>query len=100
MTQDIDRLKNRLKRRSGKPQLRGRKSKIGKSILIVVKDSKNLSKATGTFLGVDVKAVNSLSVLDLVPGAKPIRLTVFSKGAIEELAKIKSPHLELMVIKR
>lgn len=100
LTQDIDRLKNRLKRRSGKPQLRGRKSKIGKSILLVVKDSKNLSKATGTFLGVDVKAVNSLSVLDLVPGAQPIRLTVFSKGAIEELAKIQSPHLELMVIKR
>jgi len=97
LTQDIDRLKNRLKRRSGKPLLRGRKTKIGKSILIVVKNSKNLSKATGTFLGVDVKPVDSLSVLDLVPGAQPIRLTVFSKGAIEELAKIKSPHLDLMV---
>jgi large subunit ribosomal protein L4e len=100
LTQDIDRLKNRLKRRSGKPMLRGRTSKIGKSILLVVKNSKNLSKATGTFLGVDVKQVNSLSVLDLVPGAQPIRLTVFSKGAIEELAKIKSPHLELMVTTR
>jgi large subunit ribosomal protein L4e len=100
LTQDIDRLKNRLKRRSGKPMLRGRKTKIGKSILIVVKNSKNLSRATGTFLGVDVKPVDSLSVLDLVPGAQPIRLTVFSKGAIEELAKIKSSHLDLMVITR
>ncbi|TLX67212.1 MAG: 50S ribosomal protein L4, partial [Thaumarchaeota archaeon] len=42
----------------------------------------------------------SLSVLDLVPGAHPIRLTVFSKGAIEELSKIKSPHLDLMVTVR
>ncbi|TLX81662.1 MAG: 50S ribosomal protein L4 [Thaumarchaeota archaeon] len=100
LTQDIDRLKNRLKRRSGKSLLRGRKTKIGKSILIVVKNSKNLSRATGTFLGVDVKPVDSLSVLDLVPGAHPIRLTVFSKGAIEELSKIKSPHLDLMVTVR
>jgi len=97
LTQDVERLRTRLKRRSGKPLLRGRKSKIGKSILIVAKDSKNLSRATGSFLGVDVKPVNSLSVLDLVPGAQPIRLTVFSKGAIEELAKIKSPHMEIMV---
>lgn len=97
LTQDINRLSSRLKRRSGKSSLRGRKTKVGKSILIVVKDTKNLSKACGTFFGVDVKPVNGLSVLDLAPGSQPIRLTVFSKGAIEEIAKIKSPHLELMV---
>ncbi|HSD04304.1 MAG TPA: 50S ribosomal protein L4 [Nitrosopumilaceae archaeon] len=97
LTQDVERLKSRLKRRSGKSLLRGRNTKIGKSILIVVKDSKNLSKATGTFLGVDVKSVDSLSVLDLVPGSQPIRLTVFSKNAIDEIAKIKSTHLEIMV---
>lgn len=97
LTQDIERLKSRLKRRSGKSLLRGRKTKIGKSILFVVKDSKKLSKACGALFGVDVKPVDSLSVLDLAPGAQPIRLTVFSKSAIEELAKIKSPHLELMV---
>ncbi len=100
LTQDIDRLRSRLKRRSGKPLLRGRKTKIGKSILVVVKDSKNLSKACGTFLGVDVTPVNSLSVLDLAPGSQPIRLTVFSQSAMGELAKIKSPHLELMVTTR
>jgi len=38
-----------------------------------------------------------LSVLDLAPGGVPIRLTVYSKSAIEEIARIKSPHLELMV---
>jgi len=44
--------------------------------------------------------VKNLSVLDLAPGAKPIRLTVFSKSAIGELGKMKSTHLELMVITR
>ncbi|MGQ0795887.1 MAG: 50S ribosomal protein L4 [Nitrosopumilaceae archaeon] len=100
LAQDIDRLRSRLKRRSGKSLLRGRKTKIGKSILMVVRDSKNLSKACGTFLGVDVKSVSSLSVLDLIPGSQPIRLTVFSKNAIEDISKIKSPHLELMVKSR
>src|SRR5574340_720623 len=87
----------RLKGRSGKPLLRGRKTKVGKSVLFVVKDSKNLSKASSSLLGVDVVSAKSLSVLDLAPGATPVRLTVFSKGAIEEISKIKSPHLEIMV---
>jgi large subunit ribosomal protein L4e len=97
LLQDVERLEGRLKRRSGKPQLRGRSTKVGKSVLLVVKDAKNLSKACGSLLGVDVVETRNLSVLDLAPGAKPIRLTVFSKGALEDIGKIKSPHLELMV---
>lgn len=97
LSQDVNRLKERQKSRSGKPLLRGRKTKIGKSVLLVVKDSSNLSKAAGSLLGVDVVSAKSLSVLDLAPGAKPVRLTVFSKSAIEEISKIKSPHLEIMV---
>ena len=97
LSQDVNRLVERQKPRSGKPLLRGRQHKVGKSVLLVVKDSKNLSKAAGTLPGVDVVSASNLSVLDLAPGAMPIRLTVFSKGAIEEIGKIKSPHLELMV---
>ena len=100
LSQDVNRLEDRLKRRSGKPQLRGRSTKVGKSILLVVKDAKNLSRACGSLLGVDVVETKNLSVLDLAPGSKPIRLTVFSKSSIEEIGKIKSPHLELMVAVR
>ncbi|GFN40017.1 MAG: hypothetical protein YK1309IOTA_1120001 [Marine Group I thaumarchaeote] len=82
--------------RSGKSALRGRSAKIGKSILFVVKDPKKLVLASGTIRGVDVRSVNELSVLDLAPGAEPIRLTVFSQGAIGELSRIKSPYLELL----
>ena len=46
---------------------------------------------------IDVKIVKELSVLDLAPGASPIRLTVYSKSALDDIAKIKSSHLELMV---
>lgn len=97
VSQDVSRLEDRLKRRSGKTRLRGRNTKVGKSILFVVKDSKHLSKAAGSIAGVDVVEARNLSVIHLAPGARPARLTAFSKSAIDELAKLKSPHLELMV---
>jgi large subunit ribosomal protein L4e len=96
LTQDVTRLETR-KSRSGQSRLRGRSKKVGKSILFVTKDASNLSKAIGSLPGVEVRKVTDLSILDLAPGAHPIRLTVYSKSAIEEIAKIKSTHLELMV---
>jgi len=96
LKQDIERLESR-KVRSGQSRLRGRSKKVGKSVLFVTKDGSSLSKAVGSFPGVEVKKVTDLSILDLAPGAHPVRLTVYSKSAIEEIAKIKSTHLELMV---
>ena len=94
--EDIKRLKYK-KRRTGKSALRGRKTKIGKSVLFVTRNTKKLAKACGAFPGVEVCSVNNLSVLDLAPGGEPARLTVYSEGAIEDVGKIKSTHLELMV---
>ena len=96
LTQDTDRLESR-KSRSGQSRLRGRSKKVGKSVLFDTKEDKEMSKAIGALPGVEVKSVKDLSVLDLAPGSHPIRLTVYSKSAIEEIAKIKSTHLEVMV---
>ncbi|MDH3657698.1 MAG: 50S ribosomal protein L4 [Nitrosopumilus sp.] len=96
LSQDVKRLQSR-KPRSGKPLLRGRSKKVGKSVLFVTRDPSNISKATGAFPGVEVRSVKDLSVLDLAPGSDPIRLTVYSKSAIEEIGKIKSTHLEVLV---
>ena len=96
LLQDVRRLDAR-KPRTGKSSLRGRGTKIGKSVLFVVTKSEKLSKACKGIPGIDVKLVKDLSVLDLAPGGTPVRLTVYSKSAIKEIAKIKSPHLELMV---
>jgi large subunit ribosomal protein L4e len=96
LTQDVNRLESR-KSRSGQSRLRGRSKKVGKSILFVTKDDAQISKAIGSLPGVESKSVKDLSVIDLAPGSHPIRLTVYSKSAIEEIAKIKSTHLELMV---
>ena len=94
--QDVKRLENR-KRRSGKVVLRGRTRKTGKSVLFVLADSKNVKKACASIPGVDSCSVKDLSVLDLAPGSDLIRLVVYSKKAIDEISKIKSRHLELMV---
>lgn len=96
LAQDVKRLESR-KPRSGKPSLRGRSKKVGKSVLFVTKDATSLRKAIGALPGVEATSVKELSVLDLAPGSDPIRLTVFSKSAIEEIGKIKSTHLEIMV---
>ena len=95
LSKDVDRLKSR-KPRTGQPSLRGRSKKVGKSVLFVTKDATKISKACGSIPGVEARSIKDLSVLDLSPGSDPIRLTVYSKGAIEEIAKIKSTHLNLM----
>ena len=96
ISQDVKRLAKR-KKRTGKVALRGRTSKIGKSVLFVVSNSEKISKACSGIPGVDACSTKNLSVLNLAPGGSLIRLTIFSKKAIEEIAQIKSTHLELMV---
>ena len=96
LMEDVDRLKSR-RIRTGKSALRGRGKKNGKSVLFVVSNSKKFSHACGSIPGVDVQASKNLSVLDLAPGGTPIRLVVYSKSALKEIERKKSPHLELLV---
>ena len=93
---DVKRLSNR-KPRSGQSRLRGRSKKTGKSVLFVAADSAKLKQAVGALPGVQVRDVKDLSVLDLAPGSDPIRLTVYSKSAIDAIGEIKSTHLKVMV---
>lgn len=95
LTDDVDRLRDR-KNRTGKSALRGRSKKVGTSVLFVAKSADRLARAAGGFPGVTARSAKNLSVLDLAPGADPIRLTVYSKGALDEIAGIKSTHLDLM----
>ena len=95
LTQDLKRLDAR-KPRSGQSRLRGRTKKVGKSVLFVTINSSKLAQATGALPGVETRNVKDLSVLDLAPGSDPIRLTVYTRSAIDEIAKIKSTHLAVM----
>jgi large subunit ribosomal protein L4e len=46
--------------------------------------------------GVDVKRAKDVSVIDLAPGSKPIRLTIFSQNAIEQLKNLQAPMHKVM----
>ena len=88
-------LKDELKRvskrkiRAGKGKLRGRKYKTKKGPLIVVSKKCKLDNSIRNISGVDVVDVKNINCEVLAPGAVPGRLTIFTKSAIEIMAKEK-----------
>ena len=95
LDKDLERVRRRIKRRSGTPRMRGRTKRVGKSVLIVVRDATNVRKAAGAIPGVDVTTIDRLSVMQLAPGSTAGRLTLWSKGAIEGLDRVRVPLLEV-----
>lgn len=95
LDKDLERVRSKIKRRTGTPRMRGRIKRVGKSTLIIVKDATNVRKAAGSIPGVDVTTLDRLSVIHLAPGSNAGRLTLWSKSAIEGLEEIKVPLLEV-----
>jgi large subunit ribosomal protein L4e len=87
------------KARSGTARRRGRSTRSGTSALIIVGNDSKLIRLSQSITGVDIKHVKDLNMLDLVPGSKPIRLTIFSEHAIEYMKRLQAPvHKVLEVI--
>lgn len=93
---DLERVRARMKKRSGKARMRGRVRRTGKSLLIVVGKNDGVEKAARSIPGVDVASVRNLSVLHLAPGSQPGRLTLWSAGAIEQLKTMTNHTIEIM----
>jgi len=100
LQQELDRVDFSRKARSGTARRRGRKGRSAVSAIIVVGSSgdedenKNIHKLSGSVGGIDIKQVKDLSVLDLAPGSKPMRLAIFSENAIKELNNMKKPIIQ------
>jgi len=86
---DVIRAKNKVKIRAGKGKRRGRRYKEAKSLLIVVNKTEKIMKAARNLPGVDVVNVKRLSILDLAPGGRAGRLTLWSKSALDMLMNFK-----------
>jgi large subunit ribosomal protein L4e len=84
---DLERASKK-KVRPGKGKMRGRKYKKKKSVLIVVNNKKEISKAGKNILGVDVCLVKNLNAELLAPGTQAGRLTIWSESAIKRLGEI------------
>ena len=84
------------KARSGTARRRGRKARSALSVLIVVSNNVNIGRLSGSISGVDIQQVKRLSVLDLTPGLRSIRLTVFSERAIKQLNNLNTPSQKVL----
>lgn len=82
---DVERAKEKTRRRAGKGKMRGRAYKTPKSVLIVVGKNKGIYRAARNLPGVDVVEARNLNAEDLAPGAHPGRLTVWTLSAIKYL---------------
>ena len=87
---DLKRSTNTVRVPSGKSRLRGRKKHTALSCLIVVSKDSPVSKLKNSLPGVNVISIENLSIMDLVPGTKPVRLTIYTKNAIDSMNKINT----------
>lgn len=88
LEQELDR--SGIKRiRAGKGKTRGRKYKTSKGPLVVVSGACEALKSVSNAPGVDIVEVTKVNAELLAPGTHAGRLTLFTKTAIEKIAKEK-----------
>jgi len=83
---ELDRTKDKVKR-AGKGKNRGRPYKVKKSVLFVVSKKCDLNKAATNVSGVDIVTPDHLNAELLAPGSAIGRLTLYTEGAIDAIAK-------------
>jgi len=74
--------------RAGRGKMRGRKYKKKRSILFVAVKADGLRRAVENLPGMDVTTVKDMDILMLAPNMTGGRLAIFTKGALDELAKM------------
>ncbi len=84
---DIIRVKNGRKVRGGNARRRGRKYRRPVGPLIVIKEDGGIRQAARNIPGVNVVYVTKLNAEALAPGTTPGRLTIWTKSALDALAK-------------
>jgi len=90
LTDELRRIYGGVKRRSGTARMRGRTTRKKVGPLIVVSNDRGVGKAAASIPGVQVVALDSLSVLPLAPGGVAGRLTIWTKSAIEILGTMSA----------
>ncbi len=86
LKEELERVKVR-KIRAGKGKMRNRKYKKKVGPLIVYNDEMNLSRIASNIPGVDVVNVRELNAKVLSPGMNGVRMTIWTKSALEEMSK-------------
>ena len=84
---DVERADDGRTIRAGQGKLRGRKYREPSSVLFVTSSDAGPSKAARNLAGVDVATGAEVNAEDLAPGTHAGRLTVWTEGALAEVAK-------------
>lgn len=90
LEEDLKRSTDIVRVPSGKSRRRGRKKHTALSCLIVTSKDSPIMRLKKSLPGVNVVPVENLSIMDLVPGTKPVRLTMYTKNAIDYMNKINT----------
>ncbi|MEJ2249348.1 MAG: 50S ribosomal protein L4 [Candidatus Lokiarchaeota archaeon] len=85
LKEELDRVKNGKRIRSGKGKRRGRKYKKKKGVLIIIKEDFGIVQAARNIPGVDITKIENLTINDLAPGGKASRLVIWTQSAFNEL---------------
>lgn len=88
LEKELERTKKK-KARKGKGKLRRGKHKKRIGPLLVIEKDKGIAKATNNIPGIDVIDLEKLNTEILSPGSHGIRLTIWTKSAIEKLGENK-----------
>jgi len=77
------------KARAGRGKMRGRRVKERRGPLIIVSEDKGIVKAARGISGVEAVKLADLCMMELAPGSKPGRLTIWSQSAVQSMEKAK-----------
>ena len=88
LSEELERAADGSKKRTGVRKRRGGTERP-RSVLVVVRDGASVLKAARNLPGVDACTLKGLKAELLAPGCAPGRLTVWSEGAVKELANWK-----------
>jgi large subunit ribosomal protein L4e len=96
LSDELKRLYGGVKRRSGKPRMRGRAYKEPIGPLIVVTNDRGVGRAAEAIPGAKVVTVDSLSILNLAPAGVAGRLTFWTESSLDVLrSRTKGVEMKL-----
>jgi large subunit ribosomal protein L4e len=82
---DLERARDGTHQRAGRGKMRGRRWKVPRSVLLVVENEREISRAARNVPGVEVVSPKRLSTEALAPGGSPGRLAVISESALTHI---------------
>ncbi len=84
---DVERVIGSKKTRAGRGKMRGRRYRLAVGPLIVIGQDRGIKLGGRSIPGVEVVEVEQLNAERLAPGGVPGRVTLWTKGAIQKLAR-------------